>query len=174
MKKVETKETVKPVAKSAKAPMQVIEGATAINAAISAIAKTGKTLERAVHIAAVSTLVHADKHGDITLANKLVDAIPSMARKNALRDWYLAHGKFDYSQETKALTYKRTGKTKLDEAMATPFWEFKPEKAYVPFDLTGAIVKLVTKANKAHEHGDKIDMKLVSKIAEVAGVEVAA
>lgn len=85
------------MAKATKQPaFKIIESAKAIDTAIASIAKRGKTLQADIHVAAVSCLVHADKHGDITLAVKLVEAVPSLARKNALRDWFIAHGKFSY------------------------------------------------------------------------------
>lgn len=134
----------------------MLEGAKAIDTAIKSISRRGKTLERDIHVAAVSSLNHAELHGDITLAQKLVDAIPTMARKNALKDWFLAHGKFSYDMANKALTYNKNGVTLLQEAIETPFWVFKPEAEYKPFDINTAVAQLVHRAEKAVEKGEKV------------------
>lgn len=139
-----------------KTAFKMIEGAKAIDTAIKSIATRGKTLERDIHVAAVSSLNHAELHGDITLAQKLVDAVPTMARKNALRDWFLAHGKFSYDVENKTLTFNKKGVTLLQEAIDTPFWEFKPEPEYKPFDINAAVQQLVARAEKAVEKGEKV------------------
>lgn len=139
-----------------KAAFKLIEGKTAIDTAIKSIATRGKSLEKDIHVAAVSTLAHADAHGDITLANKLIDAVPQLARKNALRDWYIAHGKFSYDAVNKAMTFNKKATTKLAQAIATPFWEFKAEVAYVPFDMQAAVLQLVQRAERAIEKGDKV------------------
>ena len=140
----------------AKATFKIIDGAKAIDTAIKSINTRGKSLERDIHVAAVSCLVHADKHGDVTLAQKLVDAVPSLARKNALRDWFIAHGKFDYDMTNKALTFNKKGTTLTDEAIATPFWEFKQEAEYKPFNLEAAVLQLVKRAESAIEKGEKV------------------
>lgn len=134
----------------------MLEGATNITSAITAIATQGKRLENSIHSVAVSCLHHADLHGDITLAEKLVHAVPSMARKNALRDWFLAHGKFNYDMKNKTFTYKKGVETLLDAAIATPFWMFKPEADYKPFDLQASVLHLVARAEKAIEKGEDV------------------
>lgn len=139
-----------------KQTFKMLEGAKAIDTAIKSISTRGKTLERDIHVAAVSSLNHAELHGDITLAQKLVDAVPTMARKNALRDWFLAHGKFSYDVENKTLTFNKKGVTLLQEAIDTPFWAFKPEPEYTPFDINAAVAHLLKRAEKAVEKGEKV------------------
>ena len=93
-----------------------------------------------------------------------------MARKNALRDWFIAMGKFSYDATEKTLTFNKKGITQLDTAIATPFWEFKQEAEYVPFDLQAAILTLVKRADKAMQHGDKVDKAALAQLAALAGV----
>jgi len=163
---------MKAKAKVAKSvAFKALDGATAINSAIASIAKRGKSLDKDVHIAAVSCLIHADKHGDVTLATRLVEALPSQARKNPLRDWFLAYGKFGYDQKNKAFTYNADTETLTQEAMETPFWEFKPEAVYVPFDINEALNKIIAKAEKAMNNGDNVDvtkLEALRKIVEAA------
>lgn len=153
-----------------KATFKMLDGAKAIDTAIKSINTRGKSLQRDIHIAAVSCMNHADKHGDVTLAQKLVDAVPTLARKNALRDWFIAHGKFSYDATEKSLTFNKKGTTNLEAAIATPFWEFKQEAEYVPFDLQAAILTLVKRADKAMQHGDKVDKVALAQLAALAGV----
>lgn len=136
---------------------KTLAGAAAINAAISSIQGRGKKLALDIHICAVSTLLHADQHGDITLAAKLVQALPDFSRRNALLDWFQAFGKFGWDADAKALTFDKTKKTQRIEAIETPFWDFKPEAEYKPFVLAAELKKLVDKAVKAQERGDKRD-----------------
>lgn len=151
-----------------KPAFKIIEGAKAIDTAIKSIATRGKSLERDIHVAAVSCLMHADQHGDVTLAQKLVDAVPQLARKNALRDWFLAHGKFSYDMEGKVLTYNKKGVTLQEDAINTPFWEFKPEPEYKPFDMQAAVLQLVARAEKAIEKGEKVPTDKLTKLRELA------
>ena len=150
--------------------MKILTGADVINAAIKSIAKRGKAFDKDVHVAAVSTLVHADKHGDITLAQKLVDALPASQRKNALRDWFLAYGKFSYDMQNKAFTYKKDAVTQLETAINTPFWEFKPEAAYVPFDAVKFIEQAVKRVTKAVNDGEKVPEALVTGLQDLQAV----
>lgn len=161
-----TKET-----KGKATPIKLLTGAQAITTAINSIAKRGKLFERDLHTVAVSTLQHAMQHGDITLANKLIGALGKSQRVNALRDWYINFGPFSYDATTKAMTYvKGSNLTDIKPAMAMPFWEFKQEAAYVPFDLQAAILTLVKRADKAIQHGDKVDKAALAQLAALAGV----
>lgn len=152
----------------AKATFKIIDNAKAIDVAIKSIASRGKTLERDIHVAAVSCLNHADKHGDVTLAQKLVDAVPSLVRKNALRDWFMAHGKFSYDMTEKTLKHNSKGKTQLQVAIDTPFWEFKPEAEYKPLDLQAAILQLVKRAEHAIEKGEKLPADKLEALRKLA------
>lgn len=152
-----------------KATFKMLDGAKAIDTAIKSINTRGKSLQRDIHVAAVSCLNHADKHGDVTLAQKLVDAVPTLARKNALRDWFIAHGKFSYDATEKVLTFNKKATTQLEQAIAVPFWEFKQEAAYVPFDIQAAILTLVKRAEKAINNGDNVDKKTLATLQSLTG-----
>ena len=165
-----TKATTTP-----KTAMKLLTGAAAINTAITSIAKRGKLFERDLHTVAVSTLQHAMQHGDITLANKLIAALGKSQRTNALRDWYINFGPFAYDATTRAMTFvKGSNKTDIKPAMALPFWEFKQEAAYIPFDMQAAIISLVKRADKAMQHGDKVDKATLAQLAALAGTTVTA
>jgi hypothetical protein len=155
-----TKEVLKTT-KSVPVQIKIITGADAIGKAIASLAKRGKAFDKDVHIAAMSCLIHADKHGDITLANKLIDALPASQRKNALRDWFLAFGKFNYDQQNKTFTFNGAVQTQEAEAMSTPFWEFKPEAAYVPFNAIAFLNSAIKRVENAAAKGEAVPVELV-------------
>lgn len=152
--KTNAAKTAKPVKAKAIGLLLTTE---AINTAISSIEKRGKALESDIHVCAVSIIAHTEKHGDITLANRLINAIPNLARKNALRDWFQAFGKFSYSQDAKEMTYDKRKSTNETEAAAMPFWEFKAEAEYKGLDLEQAILSLIERAEKRIVNKDKRD-----------------
>lgn len=165
-------------AKAAKpAKVEILTTAAKVNEAIAKISKAGKAFEKLIHSAACSVLYHADKHGDITLANKLIEALPNMARKNALRDWLMAYGKFAYDATNKAMIYDKTKTTDQSAAEAEPFWTFKPEAAYKPLDLMAEIKRLVAKID-AHDKmaqtdpkkAGEVDAQLALKVRELANI----
>lgn len=154
--------------KQAKAPAyKLIQGAEAINKEIQLISGAGKKFEQRLHIAALSCLHHAGAHNDVTLAQKLVEALPGLARKNALRDWFLAFGNIRYDEEKRVLRHASGKSVNETQAAATPFWEFKPEAEYVPFDLQAAIRKVYERATAAKAKGDKLPESLMAQLSDL-------
>ena len=142
--------------------VNVITGADAIGKAITSISTRGKAMDKLIHTVAVSTLIHADKHGDITLANKLLAAMPKTARSNALKDWFITFGKFSYDEKNKALAYNKAATTQTVKATNTPYWEFKPEAKYVPFDAATFLSQAIKRVEKAINDGEKVPTALLT------------
>lgn len=150
-----------------------------ISVGIKSMITRGKNYEKIVHKVLVSCLAHADKHGDITLANKAIEGLSAGMRTNAARDWFVAHGKFAYNEETKQLDFAKGKTTKLQEAIDTPFWKFKPEAPYKPLNLLEEIQKLLKKANARLEDTDNaeknvIDLELVKALESLIPASKAA
>ena len=149
--------------------MQIIKTAALITKAITSIAGRGKALDKDIHIAGVSVLAHANEHGDTTLADKLVQAMPKGARKLALVEWMLAYGqlaKLDPKLDKDAIAAGRL--FKLDRsrtyneagAIETSWTEFKPEAAvHTAFDAQAAVTSLLARLNKAAADGLTIEGK---------------
>ncbi|AGW43585.1 hypothetical protein JG068_03 [Burkholderia phage JG068] len=78
-----------------KAPVLMTKAAE-MEKAIASIANRGKKLDADIHQAACSTLAHAINHGDVTLAQKLVAAMPKSARTKALAAWFVDFGPADW------------------------------------------------------------------------------
>jgi hypothetical protein len=137
---------------------QLLVGAKVIEAKINTIKKYGKAYENMVHLAACSILDHVRQHGDVTLADRLIEALSGAVRKNALMEWFEAHGQLRYDLETKKFKFDKSSETKLAEAISCPFWEFKAESPYIPLDFNKSVTVLLTKVGKrleARKEGDK-------------------
>jgi hypothetical protein len=143
--------------------------AAEIDKAIASIKGRGAKLDGDIHRAGVSVLAHATKHGDTTLADKLVLAMPKGGRKLALVEWMLAFGqiaKLDPKADKAAIAEGRLFKLdrdrKYDEvgAMGTPWTEFKPEAAvHTAFDVQAAVQSVLRRMKSAAESGMSIEHK---------------
>jgi hypothetical protein len=128
------------------ATMQLLVGEKAITEALVSINRRGATLQADIHVAACSVLKHIGEHSDVRLIGALLAAMPDMSRKNAVRDWFVKFGPVTFEQD-KAV-FDRTGKVKLGDAMAMPFWKLVPEKPYQPIDMAKFIPQMVKKLER--------------------------
>ena len=62
--------------------------AAGINAAIVKIRSQSKDVQQMIHETAVSVLAHVRDHGDTTLAVRLLSALPTGQRREALAFWF--------------------------------------------------------------------------------------
>ena len=152
--------------------MKIITSKAAIVTAIESIRTRGKKLDNDIWIAAVSVTAHADAHGDVTLANTLVDAMPKGSRVNALLAYLECFGKFSYDDEKKELCFDKSKKTDLEGAQVASWVEFKPEPAYKGLDLNVAILDLIKKAVERSKDGvdgvDNVDAAQLAKLQTIA------
>lgn len=137
--------------------------------AIESIERRGKLLDQDIQRAGVSVLAHAAEHGDTTLLDKLVHAMPKGARKSAFCEWALAFGNVRMLDRTNELDKLRieqghlfakdkTKEFRLDEAIANNWWDFKPEPDLLTtFDAAKLVAALVKKASKAVKDGATIE-----------------
>jgi len=145
---------------------------TILNAAqadklIVSIKGRGAKLDADIHQAALSVVSHHVEHGDVTLINRLVLAMPKSSRRNALVAWVLHFDARTILNDDKAsrddtpiLHVKSTLPFELENADATPFWDFKAKEgvAIWSFDtwivaqtkaLNGALGKATDDVQKA-------------------------
>ena len=137
-------------------------------AAITEISVTGKKLDEMIWVAAVSVLAHVEKHGDVTIAQTLVDAMPKGSRVNALLAYLEEFGKVAWDSAEKKLTFVKTNKTNIDGAMAVSWTEFKPEPPYQSMTLEGAVAALIKKAQDRADAGDDRDNINLERLAAVS------
>lgn len=144
-----------------------------IEATIKRITTNGKKLDSDIQAAGVGCLDHLNKHGDVTLFNRLYQALPKGARKSAMTAWALAFGQVaantgDNKKEA-PFVYDKTKTTQLAEAMANPWFDFSPDK--LPdevFDVRAALASLLKRAAKSP---DVNDSELYAKLQELVPVE---
>ena len=151
--------------------MKIITSKAAIVTAIESIRTRGKKLDNDIWIAAVSVTAHADAHGDVTLANTLVDAMPKGSRVNALLAYLECFGKFSYDDEKKELCFDKSKKTDLEGAQVASWVEFKPEPPYKGLDLNVAILALIKKATDrldSDNESDVIEADQLTALAKLA------
>lgn len=139
--------------------MKLIKGATEINKAIASIANRGAKLDESIHVAGVSALAHTFDHGDPSLCDKLVNAMPRGSRKLALVEWMLAYGtiaKLDPKEDKDAIAAGRifkldkTRKLDTEGAMAESWTEFRKEPAvHTAFDAQAAVASVINRLKSA-------------------------
>ena len=132
--------------------------ASELDKRIASLHKAGQSLQKDMHLLACSVLATFGETKDARIAEafvmKLVQAMPEMARTNALKAWFEAHApiKFATPEEIKAgassVRYVKGGAFKLGDAMATPFWKFQPEKPYEPLNMSKYIESVIAKITK--------------------------
>ncbi len=130
-----------------------------IEKAILSIQSRGKKLDQSIQEAALSIIKHVHEHGEVSLANKLFKAMPAGARKNALVEWFLMYSRVGVNQDKVTakefpLVLNKEGKTDLEGAVKTPWFECRKEKAPDEvFDFNAAFARLLNQVQRA---GDNI------------------
>lgn len=137
-------------------------------AAIEDIRVTGKKLDSMIWVAAVSVIAHIEKHGDITLAQTLVDAMPKGSRVNALLAYLEEFGKLSWDAAEKKLAYAKTKTSNVEGAMAISWVEFKPEPPYQAMTLESAVAALIKKAQDRADLGDERDHIDMDRLAAMS------
>ena len=157
----------------------LILGTADIEASITNVSIKGKALDRLIQLSACSVINHFELHGDYTLMNSLVKAMPKGSRVNALLGFFEEFGGVAFDTETKALVKDKTKGTDVEGALASNWTKFKPEPAYNGLDLDKMLKVLVKKAVTASNETDPvkasknlINNKQLIALAEVAGVKL--
>ncbi|QPC44922.1 hypothetical protein HW532_20815 [Kaustia mangrovi] len=169
-----TKTADKDITKAAKpmkpmkpiAPSELLTTEDGFKRAFKSIRDRGASLQRSVHIAACSVLQHLEKHKDVRMVQALFVALPKSYRTNALRDWFMAFGPVTFKDNKPVYTKKGAtkGKVKLTAAMDKPFWEFSPEKPYVPLNPVEALDSLIKRLNTDAEKTDRDHSALINTL----------
>lgn len=140
---------------------------------IDNIAKFGKKYEEMVHTAACACIVRSIEDRNVDRATKLVNALPSLSRKNALIKWFDNHGPMKWTKvKTESGTVERfkvisdeafaemhatymADKTAFADALyAVTFWtETKEESYFKGFTLYKEAEALLAKA-EAYAKGE--------------------
>lgn len=149
---------------TAKPALALLGTVKAIETAIADIHTAGQSLQTQMHLVACSVLQHVGKNKDTRVLLKLMNAMPDMARKNSLIQWFETYGNVKYSTEAKTFVLVKDKAIRLGTAIEKPFWKFKANEGveYEAMDVkkfvAGAIAKLQKDAEKTkRDHSDLIN-----------------
>ncbi|TYO65485.1 hypothetical protein FXV83_16245 [Bradyrhizobium hipponense] len=146
--------------------IKLIDGETAIKKALASIKTRGATLQRDIHVACCSVLAHVGKHSDIRLVTELLSSLPDMTRKNAVKAWFEFFGPVTFA-EGGDIKFNGANPVKLGDAMAKPFYAFKPEADYVPMDIAKSIDSLVKKMERDHKETGRDHTSMIAKLLAI-------
>jgi hypothetical protein len=159
---------------------------------IISIKGRGAKLDTDIHSAAVACLFHCEAHGDNTLVNRLLLAMPKSVRRNALAQWFVAFGKLSKwptdtaeqkrvaaeKEPTQPLMYDKAKTTRLDDAKATPFWDFKNVRegtdTFEFEDYIGNVMKKlekIAKGNSTDAARARATLHAISGVKEALAVQ---
>lgn len=133
-----------------------------ILAAIQHVAITGKGLDDSVQSIGLDILQHVELHGEVSLACKLLKALPKGARAKALADWFQRFGKIAVNTDKATakqfpLVYCKEGRTDLEGAAAKPWYTCRPDRPLSEeFDFAGKMQALLRQAQAAREAGKTV------------------
>lgn len=127
--------------------------------AIQHVAINGKALDESVQSIGLDILQHVDAHGEVSLACKLLKALPKGARAKALADWFQTYGKITVNTDKTTakqfpLVFNKDGKTNLEGAAAKQWYKCKPDRPLaVEFDFAAQLSALLKRAAEAEAKG---------------------
>lgn len=148
--------------------MKLLLNVAEINKAIESINRRGKQLDTDIHVAGVSVLKHVAEHGDTTLLDKLVGAMPKGSRKSAFCEWALAYGNvrmLDRANDADKLAIEQGRLFAKDkskdfnevEAIANKWYDFKPEADLLTtFDAAAMVASMMKRLAKAQKQGVEV------------------
>lgn len=162
--------------------VKLIVGAAAIDKAIASIKNRGAKLDGDIQIAALSVLSHIDQHGDYTVSDRLLSAMPKGVRRNALVGWMVAYGKValldkklpEDAEKIKAggvFKFDREKQTDMATAEATPWHTFKHTDGAPTevFDVQKAVTQLLKRVQAMQAKGTKIEhAEMVEALAKLS------
>ena len=155
-----------------------------IIAAIADVSTTGKKLDEMIWVAAASIVAHVEGNREVTLVNKLIEAMPKGSRVNALIAYFDAVSQAQYDTDEKTFKFSKS-KTADQELAQTKSWvEYKPEQPYGGVDLHKLILKTIKAADTAlaSKDADKrkkdsikaSDLAALKALATTMGIELPA
>lgn len=125
----------------------------ALNARSETLLRASSQVDKAIaqHLVAIAKHVNGKGNGDVSAVNYFWSILTaggrSGLRHDAIGDWLLAYAGVTWNAEKKR--YNRKREFQFSEQLATenPWYLFKRQTAYKPFDLEKALAALVKRAN---------------------------
>jgi hypothetical protein len=149
--------------------------------ALNTIVTSGDTLADNIHSVGLWAIEQSNLHGNINVANRLLEAMGQKHDKARVIVWLVEFGSFSYSKE-KGLSYRNrkdvspeTAQGFIDAATETPYWVFT-RQAEPKFDvdmlkrlktLLEVPTKIRAKAEEAHAEAHIHNEGLVEQLIAV-------
>ena len=120
---------------------------------IGSIGRASAKLTKDIQATAVGCVEHAVKHGDVTLADQLVDALGKGLRKASLRAWFEKNAPMFIAKGKDKFSFDPTRKgewnqEREDTLLALPWEEAKPEEKIVSiFDVSESFDKFMKRVD---------------------------
>lgn len=127
---------------------------------IGAIGRKAASLTKDIQTTAVGCVEHAIKHGDVTLADQLVDALGKGMRRASLRAWFETNGPMFIAKGKTTFSFDKERRGQWDalresELLAKPWEEAKPEPEVVSvFDVSEAFDKFMKRLESVTKDGE--------------------
>lgn len=128
---------------------------------IGSIGRRAAALRSDIQLVLVSTIGHAQMHGDITLTNRLLDAVGSGVRKQAIVAYAEIYGPFEWDGKEKTLKHKKRNdlpefnEDRFNTLMEIPWQDAVKEKIKSVYDGLEAINRIISTIRaKKKKHDD--------------------
>lgn len=148
----------------------VTSDGASISAMIKAIARQNKNLQNKIAVCAASCVLHAIEHRNVSLGTQLVNSLEGW-RTNTLKEWFIEYGPFIWEKDPETNKsgfrlnkervevlkeiYKKDKPKFHAHLLEKPFWVYKPEPEFKGFDLLGAVMQAIRKAEKIRDDKDE-------------------
>jgi hypothetical protein len=143
---------------------------------IGSIGRASAKLTKDIQTTAVGCIEHAVKHGDVTLADQLVDALGKGLRRASLRAWFETNGPMFIAKGKTTFSFDKERRGQWDgfreaDLLAKAWEEAKPEPEVVSvFDVSEAFDKFMKRIEKLAGDGEVVvrNRELMAMLTQVS------
>lgn len=131
---------------------------------IKSIASRGAKLDAFIQSTGLAVIQHIGEHGDYSLANEMLAAMPRGSRKLALVEWFITYAKVQVNMDKatakeRPLVFRKDGVTNLAGATETPWFDCKKEQdPNVAFDVKAKLAALLKQVDSKQKAGAKVEL----------------
>jgi hypothetical protein len=138
-----------------------------LNKKIASIGRAGERLRKDIQSVAVQAIGYSIEYGDVTIGQRLYDALGTSMRRQALVTFFEKNGQFCWSSVEKKFVFFKVEGIKFDEKMlmATPWNEAKKETIVSELDVADLVARLIKKVEAGIEK--KLDVKHSALIDDI-------
>jgi hypothetical protein len=128
---------------------------------IGSIGKASAKLTRDIQEAAVNAIGYSIIHGDITIGQRLYEALGSSMRRQSLVSYFEKHGQFCWSANDKMFKFYKVEGIQFDyeSLMGLPWDEAKKEAIVSDLDVEDMVKRMIKRIENAIEKGVEVKHK---------------